>query len=76
MKYTASIVLDLGEKSEDYIKIMDKRIDFKRSKASVKRNGSKIAISVRAEDPVALVSSINSFLKQVRIIGNAEKLTE
>lgn len=74
--YKASIKFELGEKAQDYFSIMDKKVNFKKSKAKVTRKGGSISIEVEAQSPVALVSTINSFMKQIRIIGGIEKLTE
>ncbi|MDE1846285.1 MAG: hypothetical protein KGH53_03335 [Candidatus Micrarchaeota archaeon] len=72
--YSASLKLELDKKAEDYIKILDKKVSYKRSKVVAKRKGDMILVEITAEDPVALVASLGSFLKQVKIIGNAERL--
>lgn len=72
--YRASLTLELDKKAEDYIKILDKQRSYKRSTVVAKRKGDTILVEIKAEDPVALIASLNSFIKQVRIIGNAERL--
>lgn len=74
--YSANLELNLGEKAKDYLKIMDKKISYKRSSVSVKRKGNLLFVKISADDPVALIASLNSVLKQVRIIGNAQRLLE
>ena len=68
--------LDLGKKAKFYTELLDKKINYKRSRVSVKRASNILTVEVKADDPVALVASMNSVLKQIRIIGNAEKLFE
>ena len=72
--YRATLTLELDKKAEDYIKILDKKRTYKRSSVVAKRKGDTILVEINAEDPIALIASLNSFLKQVRIIGNAERL--
>ena len=74
--YKASIRLSLGKRANDYFKVMDKNVPFKRSSAKISRKGGEININIEANDPVALISTINSFMKQIRVIGDVEKLVE
>lgn len=71
--FKATIRLELGDKSDDYIKVMDKSIEYKKSSVSARKDGSSVLITVEGEDQVALFASMNSVLKQLRIIGNADK---
>ena len=72
--YSAQMKLNLGPKAKDYVKLMDKVIGYKRSTVKVKRIGNVVSVEVSAQDPVALVASLGSVLKQLRIIGSAESL--
>lgn len=72
--FSASVKLELGKEAKEYFALLDKKISYKRSKVSVKLSKNTLIIEVKADDPVALVASINSILKQIRIIGNAQKL--
>ena len=72
--YTANIRLNLGKNTREYFKLLDKGINYKRSKLKVKASGQTIILDIEADDPVALIASVNSILRQLRIIGNAEKL--
>ncbi|MDE1825360.1 MAG: hypothetical protein KGH61_01790 [Candidatus Micrarchaeota archaeon] len=74
--YSASIRLSLGEKSSDYMSLLDKLAKHKRSSVLIKKSKDAILIDVKADDPIALIASINGVLKQIRIIGNADKLFE
>ncbi|MDE1762158.1 MAG: hypothetical protein KGH59_03935 [Candidatus Micrarchaeota archaeon] len=68
--------MDLGERAKDYFAVMDKKLSYKRSSVAIKRRGQEIIVAIEAKDPIALVASLNSVIKQVRIIGNAEQLAE
>ncbi|MDE1855621.1 MAG: hypothetical protein KGH49_00040 [Candidatus Micrarchaeota archaeon] len=61
-------------KAKDYVKLMDKKISYKRSSVRIKSTQNTVSVEVNAQDPVALVASLGSVLKQIRIIGNAESL--
>jgi tRNA threonylcarbamoyladenosine modification (KEOPS) complex Pcc1 subunit len=71
--YSAVIKLNLGERSEDYVAIVDKDIDYKRSRVTARKGRGSLIINIEAEDQVALFASMNSMLKQLRIIGNVDK---
>lgn len=72
--YSAQMKLNLGLKAKDYVKLMDKKISYKRSSVRIKSTQNTVSVEVNAQDPVALVASLGSVLKQIRIIGNAESL--
>lgn len=72
--YSANLELNLGKKSKEYIKILDKKISYKRSTVLISRKEDLILVKISAQDPVALVASLGSVLKQVKIIGNADSL--
>ncbi len=74
--YKASIRFELGNKAGDFFSVMDKKVDFKRSSAKLSKKGGNISIEIEADDPVALISTINSFMKQFRVISDVEKLTD
>ncbi len=68
---SATLYVEIGKDAKDYVKVMDKDISLKRSKMKVSTEKNKIKIEIEAEDNVALLSSLNSIIKQMRIIGNA-----
>ena len=74
--YSASIKLNLGKNAKEYFQLLDKRINYKRSRLKISSSGDTIHMEIQAQDPVALIASINSILKQFRIMGNAQKLFE
>jgi tRNA threonylcarbamoyladenosine modification (KEOPS) complex Pcc1 subunit len=74
--YSALIRLNLGKDANDYIKIMDRKVRFKRSRMAIKKVRNDIVIKIDSDDRTALLASINSVLKQIRVISNVSKLFE
>ncbi len=54
---------------------MDKRADYKRSRVHYKSGKGAIEISVTASDSVALLASLTSTIKQLRIIADIDNTT-
>ena len=74
--YNANVRLNLGKRAREYFKLLDKGIIYKRSRLKIRADPQTISIEIEAEDPIALIASLNSVLRQLRIIGNAERLLE
>ena len=64
----------MGEKARDYIKIMDIPKEYKRSKLKIEEKGGKIAVDIEANDPVALIASLSSMIKQMRVISSVNEI--
>lgn len=71
---SAEITIKVGRDGKDYIDITDKRIAYKRSRIAISSSGETISIKVDAEDPRALFASMNSILKQFRIISSVDEM--
>jgi tRNA threonylcarbamoyladenosine modification (KEOPS) complex Pcc1 subunit len=65
--------MDLGKNAKDIVRILGKEGGRKRSTVEYKSGKGTLEIKVTASDPVALVSSLNGVLKQLKIITNVEK---
>lgn len=61
-----------GRKASDFIRVLDKRVAYKRSKVEYRSSGGALEIRVIASDPIALVSSLNAALKQLRIVASVD----
>lgn len=70
---SASLKIRLGEGARDCLRIVDKSVKYKRSSVKYKASKDFIEVNVSAADPVALVSSLTSALKQLRIIASVDK---
>ncbi len=71
--YKASIILFDAKKANDYARVIDSKIGYKHSKVSAKVGPKGLMITVDADDQVSLFATMNSVLKQLRIIGNIDK---
>lgn len=71
---SASLKIGLGKGAEDCIRLLDKGVRYKRSSVKYRSGKGVLEIRVTAQDPVALVSSLNSALKQLRIITSVDKI--
>jgi tRNA threonylcarbamoyladenosine modification (KEOPS) complex Pcc1 subunit len=60
------------ENAKDYLGIIDKKIDYKRSKVRITGDSKSITIEVSATDSRALLASLNGALKQLRIVSNVD----
>lgn len=54
---------------------MDKGIRFKRSKVSAKPVKGGMEITINSDDTIALIASMNSMLKQFRVISSVREVT-
>lgn len=72
--YKAVLHLELGKESKEYMKILDKKIKFKRSNVKIKNLGGSLSIEINSDDLVSLFATTNSILKQLRIISSVGKL--
>ena len=64
----------MGKKANDYIKVMDMPKKYKRSKLKIKEEGGKIRVDIEANDPVALIASLSSMIKQMRVISSVNAI--
>ena len=70
----AHLIIELGEKAGNYIKIMDMPKEYKRSKLKIREKGGKIEVDTEANDPVALIASLGSVIKQMRVISSVNAI--
>lgn len=68
----AQLTIDLGKDAKSFLRVMDKDIEFKRSNVKTTAKGNKITINIVADDSTALVASMNSMLKQMRVISEVK----
>ncbi len=67
---SARLEIELGDSTLDYADIMDSVREYKRSRISASGKNGTVTITVEAEDPRALLASLNGMLKQLRIISS------
>jgi len=66
------MTLKLGPKAKEYYKVIEKHLEYRRSTVDCTLHNDAIKIEVEASDPVALVSSLNGVLKQLRVVGEVD----
>ena len=67
---SARLEIELGDSTLDYADIMDSVREYKRSRVSASGKNGTVTIAVEADDPRALLASLNGMLKQLRIISS------
>ncbi len=67
---SATLEIKLGEGAHDYSELVDSLKGFRHS--TIKTTGKKdsVVITVEAESPKVLLSSLNAMLKQLRIVSS------
>lgn len=70
------MTLKLGPKAKEYYKVIEKNRKYRRSTVNCTLNNGTIKIEVEASAPVALISSLNSVLKQLRVIGEVDSAVD
>ncbi len=73
---SASLKIKLGPKSKEYVKIVGRGETYKRGSVSFKASKDEIKIDVKANDPVALLASVTSAVKQLRIISDVDSIID
>lgn len=70
----ATLTLKLGPRAKEYVKIVGKGERYKRGATSFKATKDTIEVKVEANDPIALLASVASALKQLRVISDVDSL--
>lgn len=70
----ATLKLNLGAKAKDYVKVTGKGEKYKRGSVVFKANNGTIEIKVQANDPVALLASVSSAVKQLKVVSDVDSL--
>ncbi len=72
--YKGSIKIWVGSGAKDIVSIANTDISYNRSKMKVSAKKGTIEIDVEAQDAIALVSSMGSVLKQMKLITVTQEL--
>jgi tRNA threonylcarbamoyladenosine modification (KEOPS) complex Pcc1 subunit len=72
----ALISINNGKNNKDYIEIMGKSMDLKRSNVKLESRKGKIIARIKAEDSKALIASMQSFLKKISIVSSIDSKLE
>ncbi len=70
--YKASMEIDVGKDAKRYLELMETDMKYKRGGVKASLSNGLIRINVEASDQVALLASMGSALKQLRIITSVD----
>ncbi len=72
----ARISINAGKDKKDYIEIMGKSMEFKRSGVKLKSSNGRIMATINAKDSKALLATMQSFLKKLSIVNAIDSKLE
>ena len=70
----ATLRIRIGKDAKEYVKIVGKGERYKRGSISFSSKGNEIAVNVKADDAAALLASLNSALKQLRVVNEINSI--
>jgi tRNA threonylcarbamoyladenosine modification (KEOPS) complex Pcc1 subunit len=70
----ATLRINLGPKARDYVRIVGKGEKYRRGSISFRATNGTIEVKVEANDAVALLASLSSAVKQLRVVGDVGAL--
>jgi tRNA threonylcarbamoyladenosine modification (KEOPS) complex Pcc1 subunit len=70
----ATLRIRIGKNAREYVKIVGRGEKYKRGSISFSSKGNEIAVDVKANDAAALLASLNSALKQLRVVNDVDSI--
>lgn len=70
---SARLSIKLGRGAKDYARITGPGAKYKRGSVTFRPKGESLEVAVTASDAVALLASLNSALKQLRVVAGVDK---
>lgn len=71
---SANLKLKLGPRAKDFVKVVGSGEKYRRGSVSFKAKNGAIEIKIEAKDPVALLASLGSAIKQLRVVSDVDSL--
>ncbi|MDE1855020.1 MAG: hypothetical protein KGH57_01720 [Candidatus Micrarchaeota archaeon] len=71
---SAILRLRLGPKAKDYVRILGKGKKYKRGSLTFKAGTGTVDIRVEADDAIALLASVSSAVKQLKVVSDVDSL--
>lgn len=72
----ASIKINIGKNPKDYIQIIGKSTAYKRSTVKLSQKGGEINALIQADDSRAMLASMQSLLKQIRVVNGVDQMID
>lgn len=76
MSLTANIKINLGDEPQKYVTLTKGKAAYKRSSIKISKKNNLVNVDIEAKDGTALLSSINSVIKQFRVITNTSRMID
>jgi len=73
---SAKLTINVGKSAKEYVKVVGKGEKYKRGSISFAEKKGVIQVDVIADDAVALLASISSAVKQLKIVSEVDSLIE
>jgi tRNA threonylcarbamoyladenosine modification (KEOPS) complex Pcc1 subunit len=70
----ANLRIRIGKDAKEYVRIVGRGEKYKRGSISFSSKGKEIAVNVKANDAAALLASLNSALKQLRVVNDINSI--
>jgi tRNA threonylcarbamoyladenosine modification (KEOPS) complex Pcc1 subunit len=71
---SAKIEISLGKDPKDHLDVIEESMKYKRSTVKVSRGKGRILVDVQADDSLALLASIGSVIKQMKIVDGIDEM--
>jgi tRNA threonylcarbamoyladenosine modification (KEOPS) complex Pcc1 subunit len=66
---SAKLIINVGGDAKEYVRIVGKGETYRRGSVSFSANSGKIEVVAKATDATALIASIGSALKQLKVVS-------
>lgn len=71
---SARIEISLGKDPKDHLDVIEKSMKYNRSTVKISRGRDSILVDVKADDSLALLASIGSVIKQMKIVDGIDEM--
>jgi tRNA threonylcarbamoyladenosine modification (KEOPS) complex Pcc1 subunit len=71
---SAKIEIDLGKNPKDHLEVIDRSLKYKRSTIKISNKKDRIIVDVKADDSLALLASVGSVMKQMKIVDGIHEM--
>lgn len=72
----AKLVLNVGADAKEYVKIVGKGERFKRGSVSFTSKKGRIEVVAKAGDATALIASLGSAIKQLKVVSSVDSIVK
>lgn len=73
---SAKLVINVGDDAKEYVRVVGKGESYKRGSVSFSAKKGAVEVAVKATDAAALLASLNSALKQLRVVNSVKSIVK